>query len=122
RSRNAGSVPAAQALGAALGALYGIRADQASALQPLELDPERQLGKRTLGYDRARLRSLRRGESHFRNDGKGRISILATLRVHSRSRVAGTPCVSDVARRRGVLSKSSQRQEGRRRKDSHPLG
>ena len=56
RGGDAGSLPAAQAVGAALGALQGVRRQQASAFQPLELDAERRVEERPLCDHGARLR------------------------------------------------------------------
>ena len=53
RGGNAGALPAAQALGAALGAFQGIRPQQASALQPLELDAGRRVEERPLRRSRS---------------------------------------------------------------------
>ena len=111
RRRNARALPAAQALGAAHRALHGVRADQAAALEPLELVRRRQLDRRQVGAHRARLRPVRPGHAHPRHDRQGRVSLLAALRVHAGRGVAARARLSDAERRGGVLPHVSERVE-----------
>ncbi len=103
-------------------AFHGVRSEQASAFQPLELDTERELGERPVRHYGARIGTIRRGQPHFRQHREGRLSFLAALRIHAGSRLAEKSGLPDAARRGGVLSQSSQPQEGRGWEISSVLG
>ncbi len=96
RRRNAGAISVAQAVGATLGALHGVRHEQAPALQPVELDSGGRLGERKVHHHRARQRAVRRGEPYLWHHGESGVPVLAPLRIHAGPRLAArrgpTPC------------------------------
>ena len=68
----------------------------------------------------ARLRTVWRGQSYFRQHGEDRLLLLAALRIHPGCGLAAHARLPDAERRGRVLSQLSQREEGRRREISHP--
>ena len=87
--RDARFVSAAQTVGQHVETLSRLRRHAEPAFQPLELDGSRKNGRRPVDTRRARQRTVRPGDAHFFPRRKDRLSILAGVRIHAGSRLAG---------------------------------
>ena len=119
RRRDAGPVPAPEALGPALGEVPRVRRDEAGVFQPLELARWRKMGERTLGVHGARRRPLRSRDAHLLPRSEDRLPLLAARRILDGRRLAPRPRVPHAQRRGGILPQLPQRQERGRRQVPH---